>query len=195
MGNNLKERLSIVETEIEAIKKELSFKKFQGLTVGDTFQLIGVNWRILDITGKGYLCLAEIIDDSMRFGGESNDWKSSGLRGYLNGKILHEIAEEIGADNVIPFERDLISLDGQTEYGKCTEKVSLISLDQYRKYRKLIPNSEKYWWTLTPDSTKGNDDSRWVLVVSPPGYIGSHICVYDYGVRPFCIFSSALFES
>ncbi len=61
MGNNLKERLSIVETEIEAIKKELSFKKFQGLTVGDTFQLIGVNWRILVfVSGRNHRRFNEV---------------------------------------------------------------------------------------------------------------------------------------
>ena len=96
---------------------------------------------------------------------------------------------------MIEFDRDLSSLDGQSEYGTCKDFVSLISIDEYRKYRSVIPNFEEWWWTLTPYSTKCNDDTKWIAVVSPSGYIVSRGCYDRYGVRPVCIFSSALFES
>lgn len=86
-------------------------------------------------------------------------------------------------------------MDGQKEYGKCEDKVSIISLDEYRKYRELIPNAEYWWWTLTPDSTKCNGDTSWIRIVSPSGRIDRNGYDSCRGVRPLCIFSSSLFES
>ena len=101
----------------------------------------------------------------------------------------------IGEENVIEFERNLLSLDGQTEYGACKDFVSLISIDEYRTYRSLIPNFDEWWWMLSPYSTKCNEDSSYVSVVSPVGGIGFGIYYNGSGVRPVCIFSSTLFES
>ncbi len=163
--------------------------------IGETFKLLGIEWKVLDITEQGVVCLANMLDREMEFDTNSNDWKESSLRKYLNEDFCQKLAQAIGEENIIEFERDLLSLDGQTEYGTCKDKVSLITVDEYRKYRALIPNTGKWWWTITPDSTKCNNDDWCVRVVSPSGRIGN--CSYDdyYGVRPFCIFSSAIFES
>ena len=32
-----------------------------GLKVGDTFELLGLTWKILEITEKGYACLANRV--------------------------------------------------------------------------------------------------------------------------------------
>lgn len=107
----------------------------------------------------------------MMFDSNCNDWKTSRLREYLNTEFYKKLCEEIGEENIVPFERNLISLDGQTEYGTCVDKVSLLNVDEYRKYRKLIPNTNYYWWMLTPDSTKCNNDARYINVVLPSGFI------------------------
>lgn len=161
---------------------------------GNTFELAGLKWTVLEVTEKGYMCLAERLEDNMRFG-SNNDWKESSIREYLNGEIAEKLANEIGAENIIEFERDLLSLDGQTEYGSCMDKVSLLTFDEYRKYRKHIPNAGYWWWLITADSTKCNDDEIWILVVSPSGFIRYNYYYYYFGVRPVCIFSSAIFES
>ena len=96
---------------------------------------------------------------------------------------------------MIEFERNLLSLDGQTEYGACKDFVSLISIDEYRTYRSLIPNFDEWWWMLSPYSTKCNEDSSYVSVVSPVGGFYDWGCNSGGGVRPVCIFSSTLFES
>ena len=144
----------------------------KNLGIGDTFELLNLTWKILDITDKGYMCLASRLEDSMEFDSSSNDWKSSDLREYLNNEFYEELAEVIGADNIVPFERDLLTLDGLTEYGTCEDKVSLLNVDEYRKYRALIPNTDDYWWWLiTADSCKSNNDNTWVRVVSPRGFV------------------------
>lgn len=193
-NKKLEERVRKLEDGLREIKSELKGEKFRGLKIGDTFELAELTWKILDRTDKGIVCLAERIKDSFNFG-LNNDWKESSLRKYLNKDFYENLVNEIGEDHVVTFERDLISLDGQKEYGKCEDKVSIISFDEYRKYRELIPNAEYWWWTLTPDSTKCNGDTSWIRIVSPSGDVSNGSCNNGSGVRPLCIFSSSLFES
>lgn len=165
-----------------------------GLSIGDEFQLAGTTWKILNIAGEGYVCLAESIGNK-EFDSDDNNWETSKLRSYLNKEFLEKLEKEIGEGNVLGFERNLLSLDGQTEYGSCTDKVSLLTVDEYRKYRKYIPNANKWWWLISPWSTPCNDYSSTVAVVSPSGYFSHYNCYNNNGVRPFCIFSSSIFES
>lgn len=192
----LQEQINDLRNEIAVLKAtSKSINLPEGLGIGDTFELADTTWKILDITSAGYICLADNIED-MEFDSNSNNWENSGLRGYLNGEFFEKMAAEIGSKNIIPFERNLLSLDGQTEYGKCEDKVSLLTVDEYRKYRNLIPNTKDYWWWLvSPWSTPCNDYKRAVAVVSSAGRISNYYCDYDCGVRPVCIFSSSIFES
>lgn len=193
----LQDQIDELKKEINALKgnNSMNMKKLPaGLSIGDEFQLAGTTWKILDIAGEGYVCLAESIGNK-EFDSDDNNWATSKLRSYLNKEFLEKLEKEIGEGNVLGFERNLLSLDGQTEYGSCTDKVSLLTVDEYRKYRKYIPNADKWWWLITPWSTPCNDYSSTVSVVSPSGYF-SYVNYYDYdGVRPFCIFSPSIFES
>ena len=193
----LQNQVDDLRKEIENLKSNCKTQTIKKkLDIGDTFEIAGLKWKILDITDNGYFCLADKLDENMLFDKNCNDWKESSLRKFLNSDIYRKISDEIGVENIISFERDLLSLDGQTEYGKCEDFVSLLSVDEYRKYRALIPNTDNYWWWLiTPDSTKCNGDKTWVTVVSPDGNISNGSCYYDSGVRPVCIFSSSIFES
>ena len=196
--------LKALQLQIDSLKEEIAQLKAsekqpvikKNLGIGDTFELLGLTWKILDITDKGYMCLASRFEDNMQFDSSANDWKISDLREYLNNEYYEELAEVIGADNIIPFERNLLSLDGLTEYGNCEDNISLLTVDEYRKYRALIPNTDDYcWWLITADSCKSNNDNIWVRVVSPLGYIWNDIYGNCRGVRPVCIFSSSIFES
>lgn len=197
MGKKIEEIIEQLEREVKELKKQLFCKIRKGVGIGDTFKLAGLEWKVLDITKKGYECLSmDKYGEERQFDSSYNDWKSSDLREELNTEFYKQLAYEIGAENIIEFERDLLSLDGQTEYGKCMDKISLITVDEYRKYRSIIPNTDdSWWWTVTPDSTKCNDDSEYVRGVSPRGGIRNSSYSSSRGVRPFCIFSSAIFES
>lgn len=197
--------MKALQDQIDELKKEINAlngnnsknKKLPaGLSIGDEFQLAGTTWKILNIAGEGYVCLAESIGNK-EFDSDDNNWATSKLRSYLNKEFLEKLEKEIGEGNVLGFERNLLSLDGQTEYGSCTDKVSLLTVDEYRKYRKYIPNANKWWWLISPWSTPCNDYSSTVAVVSPSGRVSGDDgdCDYDGGVRPFCIFSSSIFES
>lgn len=193
--------MKALQDQIDELKKEINAlngnnsknKKLPaGLSIGDEFQLAGTTWKILNIAGEGYVCLAESIGNK-EFDSDDNNWETSKLRSYLNKEFLEKLEKEIGEGNVLGFERNLLSLDGQTEYGSCTDKVSLLTVDEYRKYRKYIPNANKWWWLISPWSTPCNDYSGTVAVVSPSGYINYDNCDGSRGVRPFCILKSNIF--
>ena len=192
----LQDQINELRNDVAILKAEKSVSKIPScLKIGDTFKIAGLDWKIIDITDKGYSCLCEILEEDMRFDDSSSDWKSSGLREYLNGDFLKKISDEVGEENIVKFERDLLSLDGQTKYEKCEDSVSLITVDEYRKYRSLIPNEKKWWWLITPWSTPCNDYEYSVAVVASSGLINDWDCNFSLGVRPFCILKSNIFVS
>ena len=171
-------------------------KKYQKPEIGKTIEVAGIKWLVLDKLEKGYLVISdEFYGKSRKFDTDCNNWDSSDLRQELNTELRRKIEEAVGEGGLLKFTRDLLSMDGQTEYGSCEDYVSIISVDEYRKYRKLLPNTGEWWWTLTPDSTKCNDDTSYIRVVSPSGVIDFNGYDCSHGVRPVCIFSSSIFES
>lgn len=194
----MKKNLKYFENELNRINKEFAEYKKQHMEkpgIGKTVEIAGMEWMILDKTEKGYFSVLNGFDGKERaFDSYSNNWISSKLREELNTKFLKKIEDELGEDAVIGFDRDLLSLDGQTEYGHCEDKISLLTVDEYRKYRKLLPNMPKWWWLITPWSTPVNDYNSTLAVVSPSGFIDCYYYCLSYGVRPVCIFSSSIFE-
>lgn len=190
-GNDIAELFS----RVEVLEKKLGVTHIpKGLKIGDEFELADVNWKILDVTSAGFMCIGDSLGNKI-FDNDSSNWNKSSLREYLNNEFYGKIAREVGRENIISFKRNLLSLDGQTEYGKSDDFVSLLTVDEYRKYRKFIPNYEKWWWLITPWSTPCNDYESTVTVVSPSGGIYGLDCINNNGVRPVCIFSSSIFES
>lgn len=188
----LEEKLIEIQKEISEIKKKIR----KTPDIGEVIKIAGIKWKILDKTVDGYFAITEsFFNDSMEFDGNSNNWEISDLRKYLNTEFVEKIEEELGNDSLVEFERDLLSLDGQTEYGTCMDKVSMLSVDEYRKYRKYLPNTNNWWWLISPWSTPCNGYEEQVAVVSPSGDFSRSFYYYGGGVRPVCIFSSSIFES
>lgn len=183
--NELKRRVNILEGNS---KRKIDVEP----KAGNQFELAGLKWKIFDVLDSGCMCLVERLE-STRFDPDINDWRISELRRHLNSDLLEKIEDEIGEENVIRFERDLLSVDGQNQYRACKDKVSLLTLDEYRKYRSLIPNEEYYWWLLTPWSTPRNGYYKWMAVVVPSGNVVYGVCRNSFGVRPVCIFSPSIF--
>lgn len=195
----MKKNLKYFENELNRINKEFDEYKKQHMEkpeIGKTIEIAGMEWMILKKTEKGYFAVLNGFDGKERtFDSDSNNWIESDLRKELNDSFLKKITEELGEDAVVEFDRDLLSLDGQTEYGHCEDKISLLTVDEYRKYRKLLPNTNGWWWLITPWSTPANGYISTLTVVSPSGGIYKYIYCCSCGVRPVCIFSSSIFES
>ena len=194
----MKKNLKYFDDELSRLSKEFAeFKKkhIGKSEIGKAIELAGMEWLILDKTEKGYFAILNGFDGKRTFDSASNNWISSKLRNELNTRFLKKITDELGEDAVIEFDRDLLSMDGQTEYAHCKDKISILTVDEYRKYRKILPNMDKWWWLLTPWSTPANDYSTTSAIVSPSGGIYYNDCYIGLGVRPVCIFSSSIFES
>ena len=200
MGKNnlaietLQDKINELKKAMEVLKKESRLLP-AGLKIGDTFNLATIEWKILDKTNAGYFCIANSSIGDMKFDSRSNDWSKSKLREYLNNDLLEKIKDEIGVGNILPLGRNLLSLDGIDEYEDTVELISLLTVDEYRKYRKLLPNTGDWWWTVTPWSTKSNGYESSVAVVAPDGYVSGGSCYGYNGVRPVCILKSEIFES
>ena len=195
----MKKDLKYFETEIKRITGEFEDYKKKHMDIpkiGETIEISGMEWMILDKLPDGYFAILNGFYGKARmFDSDSNNWKESSLREELNTSFLEKINTSLGGNAVVEFDRNLLALDGQIEYGTCRDKISLLTVDEYRKYRKFLPNMDKWWWLITPWSTPCNDYFNSGAVVSSSGGVGSDYCVVDNGVRPVCIFSSSIFES
>ena len=186
-GENL-EKLNAAYAELK--------KKYGKPEVGKTIDVAGITWRILDKLEEGYLVISDgFYGVSREFDDSSNNWDSSDLRNELNTDLRKKIEDSVGEGALLKFTRDLLSMDGQAEYGTCEDYVSLLTVDEYRKYRKYLPNMQEWWWLITPNTTPCNNNSSWVQVVSPSGNFDDDFYDGSRGVRPVCIFSSSIFES
>lgn len=128
--------------------------------------------------------------------GDSADWKQSPIRDLLNRDYYNKVAKLVGANNIIPMERDLTSLDGLDDYGTCTDEITLLSANEYAKYHKILglkSNYPDWWWTITPTSTPSNDYARGVCYVRSDGILCWGVCGYCSGVRPFLTLDSSIF--
>ena len=157
------------------------------LSIGEKFTFKGFEWKVLDKDEDGVFAIMTNFWDTLPFDTNGcNNWEKSSLRRVLN----TDFADIIGKQNLIPVESDLIADNGDKAYGKTTDYVTIISCDQYRKYREVMPVYESDWlWTLTPWSCcAGSADV--VRFVNPSGKIYGNGAISGYGVAPACKFSS-----
>lgn len=144
----------------------------------------------LDATSAGCLCLAKDVWFKSKFDDQTNDWSKSQLRGYIATKSIDFIPD---IDKLMLFDRDLTTDDGLTDYGYCyDDAISMLTCDEYRKYRKYIPVTDELYWTITAVTT----NNRYVRNVFSDGslyYDGA--CDGYYGVRPLiCLDNGTLVE-
>ena len=84
MNNNLEQRVTELEKIVAELVRDKTTKARKSPDIGDRFHLAGLEWTVLDITDKGYLCLGDRLQEGRQFDGSSSDWQSSDLRKYLN---------------------------------------------------------------------------------------------------------------
>lgn len=161
---------------------------------GDTVIIAGREYNVLDTDFQGgVFCLAKEIAFKAAFDKNGcNNWATSSLRKFLNEEFRKEIEDEIGAEALIEIERDLTSDDGLKDYGTCRDKITLITCDEYRKYRYQIPNKNDWWWTATAYSTPNFSNSCLARIVHTNGTLNHYVAYYGHNdvVPGLCILSS-----
>lgn len=155
------------------------------LMVGEHFTYEGIEWICLDIIDGNYLAITAQVWQELPFDvDDHNNWKESSLRRVLNDEFL----DKLNKKHLVKQTSDLISDNGDKAYGTTEDYVTILSCDQYRKYRELVPLFHEWMWTLTPWSCSGY--GNYVRYVNPTGNIYNYYAYYSSGVAPACIFSS-----
>lgn len=166
--------------------------KLSEIKIGDTFKIgditfikMSENNGVADVVTKNSLFISAF--------GNNNNFKTSAVFDKLKAEYLPKIANMIGYENICNVTTDLITLDGLKTYGNMTSKITLPTLDYYRKNSDIFHryNLNCYWWLATGWSDKEN--SSCVLCVSPSGFVDYFNCNYfNIGVRPFLHFVSSI---
>ena len=160
------------------------------LRPGEDFVYNGIRFICLDIIGGNYLAITADCWCEKRFNDNYNDgcnnWKTSTLRRFLNEDVLEE---HFDAKHLIKQTSNLTADNGDKAYGTCEDYITLLSCEQYRKYRDYVPLFEECMWTLTPwRCDTGNAYS--VRNVGPSGAIYSYGAGNSVGLAPVCLFNS-----
>ena len=158
---------------------------------GHTLEVLHIKYPAVKFIGGlrvgkvGVLCIDKDVIFNKEFDRiNCNNWMVSDLRTYLHNRYVTELDIDI-AKNLVPFERDLTSDDGLKDYcdETCIDTVSILSCDEYRRYRPYISNKNHSWWTLTPYSTPSSGYSRSVQCVNIDGSLDyNHADWEDCGV-------------
>ena len=117
-----------------------------------------------------------------------NDLGVSTLLTYLNGEFLERLEDAFGEGAVAEQFIDLTSNDGLKDYGNIKTKVGLLTEEEYRQHRDILPplGDEGWWWLATPYSTERAGYPSLVRYVYSDGALDLYDGAYvgSSGVRP-----------
>ena len=193
------EKLERIVAEYKEKFQEPEDKKVQlsELKPGDVFETSFGEMIVLEnLDGKATVITKGLVKESQRYDDESPNFAESEISEYLSNYVLEMFEKEFGAENIHEDFTEIYSVDMQ-KYDAYMGKVRLLTFDEARKYNELIVNEElpRWYWTMTPWSTKKRGWDYSVAVVSPSGDFYDYGCNYNYGVRPVCILKSNIFVS
>lgn len=189
-----RELVRMLEEQEKSKKVELSTLK-----EGDVFKIDDTDFIVLYQNTSANT--TKVISKDLLIKGEkfgpSRDYNESNIKNLLESNVLPKIEQEVGADNIVEHEVNLISVDMQREFDDVKCKIRPLTFDEAREFNDLLANTdlEDWYWTLTPWSTKERGWEYSVAVVAPAGIIDWHFYDYGCGVRPICIFKSAILVS
>lgn len=185
-----KDMMKLEENDCTSEKVEL-----QTLNAGDSFKVAGYEWIVLNQFKYAQTCFCIMKDfwgDTKPFDTYCNRWESSRLRHDLK-YIGCEIEDNCHHDVLQYMERDLMALDGTMANEISIDKVSLLTLGEYRLYREYLEypktnNKLAEWALLTPTT---NCETDGICGVRTDGSIvPSCTCSGYFNIRPVCTFIS-----
>lgn len=156
---------------------------------GTAFDYAGQSWILLENDDGRALCLSKDIIETRAFDeGNCNNFAVASSKEYLNGAYLDNLLEDVNGPNAfLTTELDLTTDDGLKDYGTCTVTIFLLTVDQYRRNRDVIPNADDWWWLSTAFSTKSNGYESLARRVLADGTLNwNYACYGDGGLRPAC---------
>ncbi len=175
--------LDKIKTAIQNAKRP----DFSKIKDGEHFMHHGIEFIRLGLEQGGVLCMtAKSIAKEAFDPNGCNNWEKSHVRKKLNTEFLSMIDE----NDLLPFESDLTADNGDTAYGKCVDKIGILSCDLYRKYRKIVPLFDECMWTCTPwhCGTPDFKNAYHVRRVFSDGIVSTVRANCVHSLAPVCIF-------
>lgn len=128
---------------------------------GERFIVDGEEFvKLDDIAGGAFVLLADTLPYHCAFESEDadddrdhNNFIGSNVKRVVD-KWLHSHKTLSNAALAHPI--DLTSMDGMTDYGMPNVYGRILTVDEYRKYRRFIPLTDKPFWTATPWCTRSS---------------------------------------
>lgn len=182
------EDAAIKKLRRKANKYSVSRNICKDLKHGAHFNFKGIEWIVLDnnVDGGVLAIMASVWND------EEYSFDDDGCNNYakssLRRKLRNELLPVLGEDNLIPHEVDLVADNGDDSYGTVTDKVFILSCDEYRKYRKNVPLFFECMWTCTPWYIPYSGICSGVRYVSVSGALDYDGASINNGVAPTCVF-------
>lgn len=149
--------------------------KLSELNPGDEFYIGSSVYVVVDhIDGTTKVISKEIAHKMVFDYNCLNDYRMSAIRELLNTYDYNYIAYDIDKHNIVSTKCDMGTLDGSGSYGTSKENITILSLDEYRKYYDIlndIPNfTSEVQWLSTPVSMK-NQFKSFVCTIDKDGLI------------------------
>lgn len=170
---------------------------------GEHFTLDGVEFVKLDCDEEATFALtADTLPECCAF--EDDDAEREDHNNF-SGSLIQKHMERFFREQHSPIfkaivERpiDLTSMDGMTTYGKPFTVARLLTIDEFRKYRRFIPLTSKPFWTATPWTTLRSPYSgpRLAYYIGTDGtvHIGN-VCNAYFAPRPALYLQSSILVS
>lgn len=166
---------------------------------GTVFPYAGEKWVVLEHDPAGRtLCLRlDLIPNKPFDENNCNNFATSSCKEWMNGLYLDNLIDAVKGPNAfLQTELDLTADDGLKDYGTCTVTIFLLTVDQYRRNRDVIPNADDWWWLSTAFSTKSNGYESLARHVWYGGALNWDYAYYgNSGLRPACYLDSDLLIS
>lgn len=132
---------------------------------GERFIIDGEEFvKLGDIAGGAFVLLADTLPDYCAFESEDADGDRD-HNNFIGSNVKRVVDEWLHSHKVISeaalaLPIDLTSMDGMTDYGMPNVYGRILTVDEYRKYRRFIPLTDKPFWTATPWCTRSSRSSH-----------------------------------
>lgn len=154
---------------------------------GEKFSKNGEDFIVLRQETGQTVVVTKDIDMVTVFDTESPQWSASSLRNYLNTSFIKSVEEIFGAENLIYNEADMTSLDGFTYYGKCMDKIRLMSFEEIKQFPNLENTSGEWEMTTTPWSIPERGGEYSLCLAAYRGFVRNYDCRNAGAIRPLMV--------
>ena len=149
-------RLGYKDSESWLVKLEKA--RIAELAEGEKIRFGEVNWRILDHQDDRVLLLKDKTQGETPFqaDGSQTDWEHSSIRNWFNHGYLDELfpfasEKEAIIDSQVPASDN--AFYGTKGGQATTDKLFLLSDEEFKAYSYLLPNTHNMWWLRTPGNS------------------------------------------